>query len=1049
MIVLLPCYSLEDFSIYRSPEESNQIFSAFSAVYHPALIEAVGKMPEWERAGNPLTGRKRTLIVIPPCCETQIPREWLKEAESSGAAMVRHRENRDEIVAEALEKLGCVAHGFSDDAVESFYALGFCHLSAELLSRKLRYMSNLDSQNFTIKTLQAVKALRAGETREYEESIRRSFELLAESKTYFFPTATKLLDLTWLTRSTLGAPLDELLMRRRRRNELTNLALPTRYLEFMADEAPETLALLKEEIAAKRVTLAGGDLDEVPLYLLPPMEIVSRLLDGLLYYSKTLGARPAFFARNGAGFTPSLPTLLKGVGYEGGLFFTRDGQRPSRENQSRIDWSDRQGTLFPLLARPPLDAESDKCFMEMADRIGYGSNADRVQTSVFEHRPLAERPWLGDMARMDRFAHVLGESVTLADYFASSGRNGLKKEFELDDLRTNYLTRAGREGRPDPVSLWRDWYRVRAKMDRLAATALFAGLAGPKRSIAALDEFDRLERDAERLESWKERIESILFRPIALETAFDEEEPRRAAAERIADEMSKAAEQVRRDEREWNAAESETVNRPFAELLHSALAPARKDPNEPAGDFFANLTAVERTVPLQGERAVSPEARPFLKRVAGETLLTLPAFSTLWIPSAESNGTSEPISGEAPSQSATESGRQKRGGFFGRLAKRFERSEPERQEGITFRDEVFSDGTADRFYSIRNRFFELRVDETTGEVRSLRTFSAPSVRSGGGILRQPAMGNRFAWQIAFRLGESALGADVRPKENAAFGYTIMAAERVEILQSGPPLSVLRVSGTLCMPDGGRAATFVETISVREESRLIDVELTIRPTILPSENPWENYYGVRFAWNDALAEVSAGVGGTLWPTSRDFLQAPECVDIQSDRSIRLTLLTGGLPFHRRRQDRRLDTILIPKNESARTFRFGVGVDLPDPLSAAERFLAPEPFALERVRPTKRPFVSLLDVNPASVRVIGLEPLYRDDRPTTLRGFRLILQEKSGEKTTCRVTSRFALSGVRVTDLLGRPLESLPLENAQTLTLDLAPNAILPLEMTLTR
>ena len=120
MITLLPCYSLEDFSLYRSREESNEIFSAWSALYHPALIERFG-MPKWERAGNPTPDRKYRLILIPPCCESQVPRDWLKAREAEETVIVRHRSDRGEILDEALTRCGLADHGFPETRPPRFF----------------------------------------------------------------------------------------------------------------------------------------------------------------------------------------------------------------------------------------------------------------------------------------------------------------------------------------------------------------------------------------------------------------------------------------------------------------------------------------------------------------------------------------------------------------------------------------------------------------------------------------------------------------------------------------------------------------------------------------------------------------------------------------------------------------------------------------------------------------------------------------------------------------------------------------------------------------
>ena len=61
MISLIPCYSLEDFSLFRKASEVDEIFSAWSALYHPALntwFQEVGS--------NLLKLKERSLFVISP-----------------------------------------------------------------------------------------------------------------------------------------------------------------------------------------------------------------------------------------------------------------------------------------------------------------------------------------------------------------------------------------------------------------------------------------------------------------------------------------------------------------------------------------------------------------------------------------------------------------------------------------------------------------------------------------------------------------------------------------------------------------------------------------------------------------------------------------------------------------------------------------------------------------------------------------------------------------------------------------------------------------------
>ena len=184
MISLIPCYSLEDFSLYRKASDVDEIFSAWSALYHPALVAHFNDAPRWEAAGSPSSGQTRRLVVVPPCAEYLISHKWIKEAEEGGAVVIRHIADRDEILTEAFQKLNIDPRPESartsdlasnnsfyhyDDEAESFLAVGLCCLMEELLTRKLRYMSNLDQVSFNSRIVEAARAHMVGNADEREK----------------------------------------------------------------------------------------------------------------------------------------------------------------------------------------------------------------------------------------------------------------------------------------------------------------------------------------------------------------------------------------------------------------------------------------------------------------------------------------------------------------------------------------------------------------------------------------------------------------------------------------------------------------------------------------------------------------------------------------------------------------------------------------------------------------------------------------------------------------------------------------------------------------
>ena len=113
-------------------------------------------------------------------------------------------------------------------------------------------------------------------------------------------------------------------------------------------------------------------------------------------------------------------------------------------------------------------------------------------------------------------------------------------------------------------------------------------------------------------------------------------------------------------------------------------------------------------------------------------------------------------------------------------------------------------------------------------------------------------------------------------------------------------------------------------------------------------PWDSYYAVRLAWKDPAATIFRGVNLAVVATELRRIESPQFLDIRRAYQ-RTTLLCGGLPYHRRMGDRKLDTLLVVHGETARSFRLGVGLDVPQPLAAALGFLSPPLVLASQPRP----------------------------------------------------------------------------------------------------
>ncbi|MDO5554550.1 MAG: hypothetical protein Q4G68_12395 [Planctomycetia bacterium] len=776
MFVLLPCYSLEDFSFYMTANDTQEVFASWTALFHPALLKASGQLPRWETASAPNALFKRKLVIVPPGCESKVPADWLAKMEEERIPLVRGLRTREELLAAALDALNLDDPGFDQDLVDSYYAVGFAYFLEDLISRKFRYMSDIDTNRLEKFFLDSLNALESDGASAAIDGLQKACDLLCQTNEYYIPSPGRFVNLTRLeTENDLGHPLQEQLLTRRRRDEKTNLFLKPDWLPVLAERYPQSLSLIREERDAGRLFLIGTEFGPKPMFLMTQTEIVAELHRAQQAYTQYLGRPATCYGREKAGFTQVLPPLLKLTGFETSLLFSLDGWLPDKEKQSRIDWVSRSGSMIPSLCRNPVDGEDHRAFLRMLEGCGYSYRTDDLGTVIWSHRPGHEVPWWSDIVRINRFVPLIGETMGMAEFFKLTETAGHRRSYGKDMFRTNALTRAAQEEQINPVT-------------HAYSTC------------------------------------STLFR------------------------TTKRAE------------------------------PERSEPD----------TTGE---PTTGEKSASSHLKQSYSYGQGSLWQRLRSF----------------------------------------IAGRQESADQHEVAGYT--EERLSRTEVDKYYTLSNEFFQIRVDPTTGAVKRLSTWDPGQVQLSRGLLRLPGRGNRFSWLPGYRLSSKERDADGRTPQDGHYGYAVPAVDRIEVVNDGENAGTLQIAGRFVLPSGKTAGQFQHKITAYRGNRVLDVELTFQPKIKPKDHAWENYYGCRFAWRDELARIAIGVHEQTWETERDYLQAPEMVDIRSEDKLGITLLTNGNPFFRRFGMKRMDLVLIPKNEQGRTFRFGVGVDLPHPLREA--------------------------------------------------------------------------------------------------------------------
>jgi alpha-mannosidase len=154
-----------------------------------------------------------------------------------------------------------------------------------------------------------------------------------------------------------------------------------------------------------------------------------------------------------------------------------------------------------------------------------------------------------------------------------------------------------------------------------------------------------------------------------------------------------------------------------------------------------------------------------------------------------------------------------------------------------------------------------------------------------------------------------------------------------------------------------------------------------------------------------------------PTALTQIESPHFLDIRRGKQ-RTTLLCGGLPYHRR-FGRKLDTLLVVRGETARSFRLGIGIDVPQPTASALGLIAP-PLVLPDQPPPPTPTGWLFHLDCRNVLATHWESLPAEDAPnddsnsrglTAPGGFRVRLLETDGRGVQLGLRSFRAVASAR--------------------------------------
>ena len=290
---------------------------------------------------------------------------------------------------------------------------------------------------------------------------------------------------------------------------------------------------------------------------------------------------------------------------------------------------------------------------------------------------------------------------------------------------------------------------------------------------------------------------------------------------------------------------------------------------------------------------------------------------------------------------------------------------------------------------LQNEFFKIRIDEKSGGIRSIQQHSAKT--------------NLAGQQLSIRLPKKHPG-----KQQ----YADMVADSVKTIENETLSAAIKSTGRLLAGDL-ELARFEQTVRIVRGISRIEINVTLDPLDPLTANS-NHYICSRLAWKSESARLFANVLDSREQVASPWFHATKFVTVQDSGSTPVSLLTGGLPYHRRANRRMLDSLLMLHNESQTSFSFAIDVDQAYPsASAASRLTLPSfntrHHSKGRPQKTNQKRVNTFKRNPTgcfiSIARISLQPPRHLFSTTTAscNGVSLRLKETEARVAQLTITS----------------------------------------------
>ena len=1070
LYTLIPSHSLEDFPTDLNESQAASLLNAFAVIWHPLLLWKCGTLPKWERADDPPFDVDQILFLIPKPSLSWLSTGWIAKSKDAGATILFDLEKRSEweeailnifqpepehdsdvevhsdvnhqrdfeqspqnspdetpgmktrSAAEMEQKSRSAEESqfkIDPDLVSDFYALGLAWLLMELLSRQMHYYGTSYDDHVERESIAAAHAACQQNTTEAKLHLRSAFEALANAREEFYSVDCYLLDLCLINPQQAKEHLQSQL----ETNHPFNLMVTGKDLQSISEDQAELIEEMKHRIQDGTLDLVGGEYEELPVPTVTADSWIADLQKGRRLFKAILNTLPTTWARRRFGLTTHLPQMLTQFGYQNCLHLAfDDGLYPENE-ESKVRLTGCDGTEIDSMTRLPLAADSTTSFLRFPERLAETMQYDHISALIFARWPELRTPWLEDFKRIHQYAPVFGKFVTFQEFINSSDGTGHLTTPQSGEYFPPFLIQHVARKCKDPISQFTRYFQQQSQW---SVYSFFFQLS---RILTGKE----LESDSE-LQFQELAKQNIRF-----------SEPSKASSS-FGDLQSTVC--------------KEAKNNLLSLLVSSQESSSARDSSAQSHILLLNTCSFARTVVLDFSKHVTSnqtlKSGGKIKHLQHDedyqlAIVELPPTGFVFLPLI-------PHEKQAPLSAKSNP----------------KKSPPLAEESV-----------------LRNEFFEVLINPGTGGIAKIKEHG-----------RKP---NRLSQQIAYRFpSERTMRIEESDhfREEKSF-YSQMVCDSMKITSSGPVMGEIVTEGRIIdqmvshyasqsegesespsaadssrLPnssspvetvDESVLATYRQTVRLYRGRPYVEIDIELEPIQTPKHDPWTNYYALRFAWNDITASLTRSVMETAQPFQGERFESPWYFEI-ADEEERTTILTQGLPYHRKTGPRMLDTLLIVEGETAKHFQFAVAVNVDYPMQAA-RDITSDCIILSTSTPPQMgmegwffhlstrnvQIVKLLPLMAERVEVKPSDELFEDDHSSTTisseeivptpmpdQGFAIRLQETEGRAVHTLLRCFKQPTYVRHRDFEGRTIKTCQLQGSDVV-LDLGPFEIAELEL----